>query len=105
MTAHCVVLPVKWDHRLKDDFSNGTMQEAGRFQRLSGAVVVGGSTTLGGEQWMTNSDSPDLFSLTKSMRNAKKFIPALIEFVKDDNGKFNPVVLHQGEHDMKAPRK
>jgi CubicO group peptidase (beta-lactamase class C family) len=31
--------------------------------------------------------------------------PAEIEFVKDDNGKVNVLVLHQGGHDMKAPRK
>jgi Domain of unknown function (DUF3471) len=31
--------------------------------------------------------------------------PAEIEFVKDDNGKVNALVLHQGGHDMKAPKK
>ena len=30
--------------------------------------------------------------------------PAEIEFVKDDNGKVNALVLHQGGHDMKAPK-
>lgn len=32
-------------------------------------------------------------------------VPAEIEFVKDDQGKVNALVLHQGGHDMKAPKK
>jgi CubicO group peptidase (beta-lactamase class C family) len=32
-------------------------------------------------------------------------IPAEIEFVKDDQGKVTSLVLHQGGHDMKAPKK
>jgi hypothetical protein len=32
-------------------------------------------------------------------------IPAEIEFVKDDQGKITSLILHQGGHDMKAPRK
>ncbi|MGB6692468.1 MAG: serine hydrolase [Terracidiphilus sp.] len=31
--------------------------------------------------------------------------PAEIEFVKDDEGKVTSLILHQGGHDMKAPRK
>jgi CubicO group peptidase (beta-lactamase class C family) len=32
-------------------------------------------------------------------------IPAEIEFVKDDQGKVSSLILHQGGHDMKAPKK
>ena len=32
-------------------------------------------------------------------------VPAEIEFMKDDQGKVNSLILHQGGHDMKAPRK
>lgn len=32
-------------------------------------------------------------------------VPAEIEFVKDDQGKVISLVLHQGGHDMKAPKK
>jgi hypothetical protein len=32
-------------------------------------------------------------------------IPAEIDFVKDDQGKVTSLVLHQGGHDMKAPKK
>lgn len=31
--------------------------------------------------------------------------PAEMEFVKDDQGKVNALILHQGGHDMKAPKK
>jgi len=31
--------------------------------------------------------------------------PAELEFVKDAGGKVNTLILHQGGHDMKAPRK
>lgn len=32
-------------------------------------------------------------------------VPAEIEFIRDDQGKVNSLILHQGGHDMKAPRK
>jgi hypothetical protein len=32
-------------------------------------------------------------------------IPAEIEFVKDADGKVTALILHQGDHEMKAPKK
>jgi CubicO group peptidase (beta-lactamase class C family) len=32
-------------------------------------------------------------------------VPAEIEFIKDDQGKVTSLILHQGGHDMKAPKK
>lgn len=79
-------------------------QYVGTFELQKGLDLV---VTLENGKLITQATGQPKFALYAESET--KFFPiefpAEIEFVKDEQGKISSVVLHQGGHDMKAPRK
>ena len=76
----------------------------GTYELLKGFDLV---VTLEDGQLMTQATGQGkvpIFAETET-KFFPTVIPAEIEFVKDDQGKVTSLVLHQGGHDMKAPKK
>jgi CubicO group peptidase (beta-lactamase class C family) len=79
-------------------------QYAGTFELQPGFNLV---VTLENGQLMTQATGQDKVPIFAESET--KFFPVVIdaeiEFFKDDQGKVSYLVLHQGGHDMKAPKK
>ena len=79
-------------------------QYAGTYQLGPGFDLA---VTVEGGQLMSQATGQPKFPIYAET-DSKFFpleFPAELEFVKDDHGKVNAMILHQGGHDMKAPRK
>jgi CubicO group peptidase (beta-lactamase class C family) len=79
-------------------------QYAGTYQIRPGFDLV---VTVENGQLITQATGQPKFAVYAESE-AKFFpldFPAVLEFVKDSQGKVNTVILHQGGHDMTAPRK
>lgn len=62
--------------------------------------------TLENGQLMTQATGQPKFPIyAETETKFFPMFPAGIEFVKDDQGKVNALILHQGGHDMRAPKK
>jgi CubicO group peptidase (beta-lactamase class C family) len=79
-------------------------QYTGTYQLNPGFDLV---VTLEGGQLITQATGQPKFTIYAQTEN--RFFPlefpAEIEFVKEADGKVNALILHQGGHDMRAPRK
>ena len=79
-------------------------QYTGTYQLNPGFDLV---VTLEGGQLITQATGQPKFTIYAKSEN--RFFPlefpAEIEFVKEADGKVNALILHQGGHDMRAPRK
>ncbi len=79
-------------------------QYTGTYELRPGFDIV---VTVEGGQLITQATGQPKFVVYPDSE-AKFFpleFPAELEFVKDADGKWNALVLHQGGHDMRAPRK
>ncbi len=52
----------------------------------------------------TGQDAHEMLARSKTVFNPKEF-PAVIEFIKDENGKFSSILLKQAGQEFKAVRK
>jgi hypothetical protein len=79
-------------------------QYAGTYELRPGFNLV---VTVENGQLITQATGQPMFPVyaDSETRFFPLEFPAEIEFVKDAGGKVNALILHQGGHDMKAPRK
>jgi hypothetical protein len=79
-------------------------QYAGSYELRPGFNLV---VTVENGQLMTQATGQPMFPVyaESETRFFPLEFPAELEFVKDAGGKVNTLILHQGGHDMKAPRK